>query len=259
MKNFVSKITLFGLGIIIAITLSEFVLRVFWNPQYLNNKYKRDDLSWMQNYVTLNNFGYRDKTYAIIKDKDIYRVYSLGDSYTFGWYINEAENSYPNIWENLIQDGKVEIINASQPGFNLEDQYNRFINEGLLFAPDLVTVGINIYDLAGREFPPRLKRNFLSDLRLYELIVNNSIRKRSNINTEGEILSAIEDDSEQIIKVKKTLDKLNQAVKSEGGELVLIVFPNYTPSNPNSEYKYRKFHEQFQRVGQDLSVKVVDL
>lgn len=263
MKNIGLKLILLLSGLMIAITISELLLRVFWNPEYLNNKYKRDDLEWMKNYVVLNNYGYRDENIDILRKEETLRIYSLGDSYTFGWYINNGKKAYPSLLESkfdkTLGEGKVEVINAAQPGFTIEEEYDRYINEGLVLAPDIVTVGINIYDLAGREFPPNTKRNLFSTLRIYELLVNNTIRRKSTLNTENEIKDATKENSQQLIKLKDTLKKFKVTTDQNGSKLVLIIFPNYSPSQPNSEYKNKDFHTQLSKIGSELGIDLIDL
>ena len=262
MKNIVLKFILLLSGLIIAILISELLLRLFWNPEYLNNKYKRDDLEWMKKNVVLNNFGYRDEN-VNLKKENTFRIYSLGDSYTFGWYINDGKKAYPNLMESKLGEklglGRVDVINAAQPGFTIDEEYDRYLNEGILFAPEIITVGINIYDLAGREFSPNIKRNIFSNLRIYELLVNNSIRKRSTQNTENEILSATEENSPQLNKLKDTLSKFRESTQKNGSRLVLIVFPNYNHSNPNSEYKNSSFHIQLNNLANELGLEIIDL
>lgn len=252
-RNFLSNAALFCAGLLVALVVSELLLRLMWHPVALDPQYKRDDFSWMSRAVVLNNFGYRDTSVLVNKNPETLRVYSLGDSYTYGWYIDDAMLTYPNLLEDYLKlrygREKAEVINASQPGFNLEQSLDRFQSEGILFAPDIVMLGINIFDLAGREFPPSTHPfPFLSDLRLYELTFRNLQRAKVARLTEQELQEAIEPESAQLARAKKTIQELNKSVTLIGGTLVIVIFSNYDPANPNGVYRYKNFHEQIHNI-----------
>lgn len=266
-RNFLSNAALFCAGLLGALVVSELLLRLIWHPAALDPQYKRDDFSWMSRAVMLNNFGYRDTPVLVNKDQETLRVYSLGDSNTYGWYINDPNLSYPNVLEGRLKKRfvDVEVINASQPGFNLEQSLDRFQSEGILFAPDIVMLGINIFDLAGREFPPSTHPfSLLSNLRLYELTFGNLQRAKVARLTEEELQQATSTESAQLARAKNTIHELNKAVTLMGGTLVIVIFPNYDPANPNGFYRYRNFHEQINNVvkiddSQQNQIIVVDL
>lgn len=249
-------------SVIFALFLSEIALRIFWHPPYLDPKYKRDDLSWMSQDVVLNNYGYRDEDVAISKEPSKIRIYSLGDSYTFGWYIDDARLAYPSVLEDRLVSAygdTIEVINASQPGFSLNDSLERFKNEGILFASDVVTLGVNIFDLTGREFPPTAAPSFLGKTHLYELIIETRRKQEVAQKLEEEIMASIASVGEQLRKTEITINELNLLVSSTGAKLVLIIFPNYNPGNPNEPYKYQEFHEQMKRIAQENNIEIVDL
>ena len=84
-------------SIIITLLALELLLRFTVTPLELDIRYKRNDLQWMEKDVALNSYGYRDKEYSEEKNENIFRIYSLGDSYTFGWYIPDIKNTYPKL------------------------------------------------------------------------------------------------------------------------------------------------------------------
>lgn len=257
----ISRLGLVLLGILGAIILSETILRLFWNPSNLDPRYIRDDLEWMKNNVKLNKFGYRDNDVSLLKFPDTLRIYSLGDSYTYGWYINGSQFTYPNILEEKLKSEEVaEVINASQPGFSLDGSLNRYQTEGILFAPDVVTLGINIFDLTEKEFPPESSKfKIFESSRLYQLTLGNIQRNKVAQKTRRELKEASQANSQQFKNTTETIIKLNKLVSENGGKLVLVIFPNYDPSSPNSPYEYFDFHKSLERLGSENSIAVVDL
>lgn len=259
-----SKLLVLLLALVVAFSAAEVSLRIFWRPDYLNPAYLRDDLTWLSRNVVLNNFGYRDREFSLQKNNETFRIYSLGDSYTYGWYINDADAAYPKLLErklkNQFGDTKVEVINAARPGFNLAAEVERFENEGILFRPNLVTIGLNAQDLATREYPPHFTKNkLLASFKLYQLVFGNLERARVARMTDQEIKETYADGSEQLVKAEKLLAKLKGLTDSIEADLVMIIFPQYNPSQPDGIYRYPQYHEQLAKLGEKYQIKVVDL
>src|SRR5215213_10005431 len=102
---------------ILILLILEAILGLLYQPFFLSRENEVDPIYWMQKYVHLNKNGYRDRDFTQSKPEDTYRIYTIGDSYTFGWFINDPINTYPKIIESSLQSKtkkKVEVINASQ-------------------------------------------------------------------------------------------------------------------------------------------------
>lgn len=247
-------------GIVFSLVLAEVGLRLFWHPDFLNKNFHRDDLSWIQKNVKLNAYGYRDQEFLFKKDESKLRVYSLGDSFTYGWYIDSQELAYPNEAEKVLSSKgiPVEIINASQPGFKPNDSLERFKNEGLVMAPDVVTLGVNIYDLTRNEFAPRYNK-LLKESLVYQLTFGNLERARVAAKTEAELQASIASDSENLERFAQTVKEFKKLTSIMGARFVLVIFPNYDPANPNALYGYELFHRQIQKIATQEKIDLIDL
>ena len=258
----IKKSLLVFAGLLLGVLIAETLLQIFWRPAFLDKKYQRDDLGWTQSKVTLNNFGYRGGKLDLEKKAGSLRIYSLGDSYTYGWYLDQG-SSYPDVLGKLLNQefpGKLEVINASQPGFSPQEELERFENDGSLFSPDVVTIGINIFDLMDKEFKPTAEKSpILSNSKLFQLTFGNADRRRIDLANEDEIRQVLEENSPQLQKFENQLSKLNGLVRATGGKLVLIVFPEFNPSNPNESYRFVKFHQVMKKIAADQGILLVDL
>lgn len=261
--NLLRKVSILLIGFLVALIFSEILLRIFWNPPYLNPKYQRDDHSWLKENVVLNSFGYRDRQFNLEKKPGTYRIYSLGDSYTYGWYINNALLSYPKVLEKLLQERygqTIEVINASKPGFNLVDEVLRFENQGMLFSPDLVIVGINIFDILGKDISTKyIDNDFIKNLRIYQLSLGNLERARVSKLIDRQIKDAYKDSSSEILKADTELQKLKSLTESIGAKFVLVIFPSFDPENSDKAYQYYQYNNQFKKLGVKNSISVLDL
>ena len=94
------KVLLSLISIFLTLVVLEFVLRLLNIPNELNKNYKRKDLAWTEKNVVLNSAGYRDKEYPIERAEDTFRIYAVGDSYTYGWLVDNQQDAFTEIIED---------------------------------------------------------------------------------------------------------------------------------------------------------------
>ncbi|MBI5056262.1 MAG: SGNH/GDSL hydrolase family protein [Nitrospirae bacterium] len=138
-------------------TYSEFLELVsdMWAPSDFNKvelkknytgKYPSNEFPGKYVTVKTNNLGLRDdQEVTYDKPKDKKRILIIGDSYTFGLFV-ESGDAYPSILKQLLkEDGsKYEVINAGFPGYNADEEYVWLRNEGIKFKPDIIILGFYI-------------------------------------------------------------------------------------------------------------------
>lgn len=98
--------------------------------------------------VTINSLGLRDKNRTMEKDNDTYRILIVGDSFTYGFGVNNNE-SYPAVLESLLNgqasDTKFEVWNAGFASGYTEDTFYLYLREvGVQFNPDMIIVGLYV-------------------------------------------------------------------------------------------------------------------
>lgn len=97
--------------------------------------------------VHTNKFGQRNRDISDIKPQGAKRILFIGDSFTFGWGVEE-NLSYPRISEQILMDMgyPVESINAGRPSNTIGNYYLYLKNEGLKFNPDIVVIGLDVFN-----------------------------------------------------------------------------------------------------------------
>jgi lysophospholipase L1-like esterase len=95
-----------------------------------------------------NDDGLNDvHNYQIEKQESTFRIVTLGDSFTYGQFVNTAEN-----WTELLEVSlnaantkcenkrytKYEVINLGAPGFDISYIVKRYIEKGKKYNPNLV-------------------------------------------------------------------------------------------------------------------------
>jgi lysophospholipase L1-like esterase len=113
-----------------------------------------------------NSFGLRDEEFTRTRPDGMYRILSLGDSFTLGQGVR-LEDTYPQQMETLLNAAggsfRYEVINAGVSGANTRDELEYLRREGLRFAPNLVTVQFYVNDIERRFEGKASKANRIVD------------------------------------------------------------------------------------------------
>ncbi len=157
-----SKIGLMGLSILIALGLVEFAARQFLNPPYskdngnlwqcertLGWRGKRNTVTTINtegyvHEVVRNSAGMHDGEHSRQKDKDVFRILVLGDSFVEARQVAEQESSHAVI-ESFLNAAsgsniRYEVISAGASAWGPAQELMYFRTEGQFYAPDLVLV-----------------------------------------------------------------------------------------------------------------------
>lgn len=122
---------------------------------------KRD---WLTHSPTYHiNSDSLNERFEYDKDKDegVFRIVTLGDSFTFGAYVDTEAN-----WTELLEDrlntnhtcpavGKYEVINLGMDGYDTAYAVERYIRRGRKYGPDLMIMLVTDF---GRVTEHRLSR-----------------------------------------------------------------------------------------------------
>lgn len=101
------------------------------------------DVRFQRANVRTNSCGMRDREHSIIKQPGIFRIALLGDSFTFGWGVEQSQTFAARMEEALnrgLQKPKFEVLNFGVPGYSTFQEVARFEERALDFAPDAVVV-----------------------------------------------------------------------------------------------------------------------
>jgi len=147
------------LSLVVALAICEGLLRVFGaevlpKPDLYENDAnvgKRMRPGWKGDEfgapVEINSKGLRNPEIPYEKPPGTYRVLALGDSWTFGFRMNEPD-AYPRQLERILREQAaargdhrtIEVINAGVIGYSTDQEAAYLRVEGWKYQPDLVLV-----------------------------------------------------------------------------------------------------------------------
>lgn len=98
--------------------------------------------------VVINSLGYRGSEFNLQKGEDIFRILTVGDSFTFGQGVKDNDTYSAKLQEIFKNNHKnVEVINGGYASSFSPDSYFLFLKEkGLDLEPDLVIMGFFIWN-----------------------------------------------------------------------------------------------------------------
>ena len=118
---------------------------LMWSPK---PDYEGDVESF--GFIKINSEGFRDKEYKVKKDKNSFRILSLGDSTTFGMTLNSFSKVYHTLLEKKLNRDfnsniNYEVINGGVTGYTSYQGLNIYKHKFFKYEPDIVTFyfGIN--------------------------------------------------------------------------------------------------------------------
>lgn len=209
--------------------------------------------------VKTNSDGFRDREYQREKTPDTVRIVSLGDSFTWGWGVENNE-IYMEVAENIL-DG-VEILNMGQNGYSTGQELLLLKRAVKAYSPDFVTLGFFINDLdenvAGRGKPlfdvvdgeikiTEPPESQTLELRVKSILVENSYLfvlinygyerisrwlKQSPASNEHQALSSrysiyMTEPNEEVEKEWNVFENITHEMIDEiDGNLIIIYIPN---------------------------------
>lgn len=105
-----------------------------------------DHPEWLERPATytINSDALNERMeYQVVKADHVFRIITIGDSFTYGLFVNTSEN-YSEVLEDLLNSSscspswRFEVINLGVPGYDIAFAAERFRLRGKKYDPDLV-------------------------------------------------------------------------------------------------------------------------
>lgn len=183
--------------------------------QLVPNTTVNDFPPWLKDkpIETHNSDGLNERfNYSIDKNKETYRIITLGNSFTYGIYVSTADN-----WVELLEDKlnnnppcgnikKYEVINLGVPGYDTQYTYMRYVSKGKKYNPDLIIWTHLDFDSSWE----RIKTKIDSYLKHFKSDVNYYNSERQKLLKEGQSSDNLYS-MELVAMAKAILDDIKEA------------------------------------------------
>lgn len=219
------------------------------------NQIATDKKRWMnqQVFYNLNLDGLHNlKEYSIKKDKGTVRIAALGDSFTFGLYVNTKDNWVSLLEKNLnkvkCNEYKFEILNLGTPGYDINYTIERSKLRAEKYNPDVYVWFIKDDDFSEpKELSLPLEKK-----------INKSGEHTLDIYMKALQLMYKDNDKSKIIK--EEISNLFNYIRSNRNTKFLIILPsgsmNYPRIDNTTEQSLREFGKSNPNV-EYTTVKII--
>lgn len=212
-------------------------------------------LKWMGLNYNVNNLINADglnqlSNYSILKPESVYRIITLGDSFTYGQNVNTKDN-YPSQLEKKLNYNlkcknisKIQVINLGVGGYDISYSVERYKLKGKKYNPDLILWlfdGDDLYRINEKLIPKSLKN--LSDEKAsgeYQKLIKNGIYYKAWTDAENYIINGYGGKDAMLEIAAKNLIRINDFYN---GPLVAITFP-YPITDQGSLNTIKNFIDQ---------------
>ena len=236
--------------------------------------------------VRVNSLGFRGPDFDLLKPAGVYRILCVGNSRTFGDYVDEEDTFPAQLEKRLRQESgrSVEVINAGVIGYTITDESDFLREKGFALQPDAIIVGFALNDLAGltgrtpsRE-NQRNRARELSEFRLTPL--RRTLRQTATYNLLAMVKASIvgrlgldpalqdarihrllhppyDERTEALFgRYRTVLASVEEDCKAKGIRLTLVLFPFYEQVAEGASVEAQA---RITKMASDLGVDVVDL
>ncbi len=242
-----------------------------------------------QVWYRISRQGIRDhREFTIPKPAGVYRIATLGDSFTFGMGVEE-EDTWPRRLEAELAGWRsAEVINFGVMGYDTTQEARLLEARVLTFQPDLIVIGYCLNDIGvlsrerrvlsqyrgyndffvtGRAWLDRI----LAKSRLYILIKNRLFllktkadtqpphyspdgRKVLRLGYQGFIISAYRE-----AENRHRLEAAFERIRASAGELrIPVIVAIYPELEHFDRYPYREVHSDVKEMAEARGFRVVD-
>ncbi len=208
--------------------------------------------------VRINSDGLRDTEHAIAHG-DGYRIILLGDSFTFGWGVTEAETFKSRLESLLNRRYPTEIINFGTGNYNTEQEVNLFLQKGLKYNPDKVVVFYFINDAEPLRQRTRFSFLYHSDFMTFIWSRLRAVTIHAGEGSqgfEGYYTNLYRTSAPGWERARVSLLRLKEVCAGKGIELQVVLIPEL---HELRDYPFAKQHESVADFLRGHNVPVLDL
>lgn len=171
--------------------------------------------------VRTNSCGMRGADIPIEKSPSTFRVAFLGDSFTFGWGVEE-DKSFPSvtgaILQQFAQEGTdVEVLNFGVPGYSTFQEVALFEEKGIDFRPDAVVLFFIENDF-GLPF-------FIKNVHQKGGVVSGTSFARASWKGDDEQIDAQRRELDSKLNPNRSIARLARLGKKRGFDVYLAINP----------------------------------
>lgn len=199
--------------------------------------------------VSTNSFGMRGPEVKLEKAEDTFRIALIGDSFAFGWGVEEKDSFARVIERELttrlsdksLDFDRAEVLNFGTPGYSTFQEVALYEKSGSRFKPDLVLVYYVDNDF-GLPF-------FIRDLSTENSLMSGSVFARLSWKRNNDVIEKQRQQMVDLVNPNNALKRLDKIMADSGSIATVVINPNHTHDRELKRLWALKDLEHVNRLG----------
>jgi hypothetical protein len=217
----------------------------------------------------INTDGFRGEDFDVRDNRK--RVLFIGDSYTFGWAVDQDEvltESVERVLAKLPYELAINAYNLGVPGYNTVQEYHLLNKVMDHYSADLVVLGYVMNDGEPQQnvpVRPSIRYKYVSSWLLAYIkdnlnyyIFNGDSILDTGINLHTKYLLAAKENGPKWAEGRQAFTDMVALCDRRGIPILVVIHPDYTAPF-GDRYPYRMIHEEVLSWADDQDVTVVDM
>lgn len=213
------------------------------------------------NTININSHGFRGDDFSSEKLDNVYRIFVVGGSTTFGYGVSSNEKTIPGQLGNMFKNNNVEIINAGiGEATSFEEKY-LIENNILQFEPDMIIVydggnDVRYEQLELRNYSDNQNKPNFQNYKFFRtpfVIYENFLR----LNSDDSKFISIENDESINNKISQNWENNMKDICDIGSNndisVVLFLQPLLGTEKPLSNDELKMFNDNKKKFSQNIS------
>ena len=264
-SKFFANLSVMGVGMLLALLLLEVAFRVlnFGVPHSWNDRPAAY-------FLPKDGNGLSDFSYSEKKSANTFRIAVVGDSFSFGPYMQFDDTFAKRLerWLNLNGNGpKVEVINYGVPSYSTTNEV-AIVEKALQNDADLILLQITLNDPELKPLRPQgsvdpeagqptIRSSLLKHWKSLSYLlarIHNTLSVRRYEKHYANLFS----NWKTFGPFKDALGRISQLCKKHGKPVVAVVFPLFGHS-VDERYPFRPIHTKVAQTLAQFEIKSIDL
>jgi hypothetical protein len=231
------------------------------------NRIPDTGLTWS---YQINSDGFRGDEFDVTDNRK--RVLFVGDSYTFGWGVEQDEVLTRSVERALAKPPYnlgIDAYNLGVPGYNTVQEYHLLTQVLDRYAPSLVVLGYVMNDAQPQHnvhVRPSIHYRYVTSwlLTFVREQINDHVYDGEPVLATGvnapdtDYLGAVKENAPKWAAGRQAFVDMVSLCKSREIPFIVVIFPSYNMAFTH-RYPFRRIHTEVSLWAEDQGVKAVDM
>jgi lysophospholipase L1-like esterase len=218
----------------------------------------------------INSDGFRGED--LYREKDSRRVLFLGDSYTFGWAVEQDQvlsESAQRVLAAPPYNMEIQAYNLGVPGYNTFQEYHLLNQVVDRYAPDMVVLGYVLNDAEPQQSVPQRPSvrykyvtswmfAYLKEQINYYIFDGKPVLNTGVVDVLADYRTPIQENGPAWAESRQAFADLAALCQERDIPFVVLIYPDYTQEFDDT-YLYQTIHQEVVEWADKSGVRTVDL